>query len=1398
VNKNRVAAALKSRGSIAPQASGYGRISPVQSETYYNNPYSGSYGPFMPRQPETFSDGAFGPMPPIQPVPVDQPPPGGQFPDPRWWQYTQGWNLPTPPGSEGLKLASFDQLKTLSERYSVARACIELRIEEILGLGWEIVLTKEAAKAYQGDHHANRDAGERIGKLTKFFKHPDPEYMTFDTFLAACLEEVFVFDALALIMRPKFGEAFGMGGRGLLGSPLDSLNLVSGPTIRPLLNLHGGKPPPPNPAYQQFLYGVPRSDYETVINMSDVDDGAIGGAEYNKWSSDIMRYEPHWPRRETPYGFPPVERALLPIVSGLQKQEYQLDYFTEGSVPAVYISLGDVNTTPTQMKEIQDALNGIAGDKAYHMKVVVLPPGAKVEPQRPIDLSDGFDQLVMGQVCMAFDVQPIELGILPDVGGGSGGQGASASAIKIGAQESRDIKSRKSTKPMLNYLANIFNYIIQDVCHCEDLQFQFEGLADDEDKQAITELGVQQVQNGIASIDEIRDRLDMAPWGLKETSEPVVFTAQGPIPFDMAPQLIAAAQGLGQQGGGGGNNRTQGTNGGQRTTSSRSTSKQPAVRAGGQTKPNGSHPAPVSPHRESLTPAHSAASGAVQSSTPRTGGTPSRSSVAGSRKKAVEAELGALKRHIRKGRLISTWEPEHIDNGVLAQIAEDTAKGILLDVACDRAGSLFIAKDDDLVFKDAPQELPHWPGWEHDQRIVDTYKGLVADAFKAADITASELRQKAATGQMYVNGPTLRGLISDGVKDTFHEVLKPLWAEAYSAGYVSAKFLVTGEEPDFGTIKRGPNMQNFIESEGQHWLDQISRTGIKDSQARIPTIARTEVARAMNAGAIQAYRDNNVQMKHLLVAPNDTCDVCKAAEEEGDIPLDAIFPGGGLGGPFHPNCRCVPAPAGVEAIPPQATTAKSESWAEDPTQASFLMLRAPHPESGKTHYLLHQRNDGTWGMPGGGTHVGEHPLAAAVREATEEIGDLPPVRPSAYLAHKDEDRTVHIFVCDTPWFTPKLNGSTPEETQGTGWFRKKDIKDLKLHPKFRNQWDRIDWDNINKQQIVTENGEQLTVSDPGEPLFPAGARWPYPHRSDGSEDPHYGTNYIPEPPVRLPAGARVPDPDRTTDFPNERTRNRGPKRQVDQPGKLPTTTDGGPESGVSNPGSSTGIPPSPGGKRKAAPVPVVGMKPPMAPKPGNPKSIPPQTFNPGDNVEQWSDQDESDVVVPVPQKKKGRLTGEEQKDADLANPNKPGGPSDYSDPNPVDPEHVMNMMRSNFPEDAIQWVMRARWVGPVNIPWNRIDSDDVEGWAASHQPDQVNSFARDIKAGSGHTNPSVCIQDNDTNKAIIIDGHHRALAHKKLNQPVLAYLGMIDPVDRLAAEETHGKQVHSGSDPRNK
>jgi hypothetical protein len=55
------------------------------------------------------------------------------------------------------------------------------------------------------------------------------------------------------------------------------------------------------------------------------------------------------------------------------------------------------------------------------------------------------------------------------------------------------------------------------------------------------DLGVLQIQHGISSIDEIREKLDLPPWGLPETSEPVIFTAQGPVPFSKGWEFIEKA-----------------------------------------------------------------------------------------------------------------------------------------------------------------------------------------------------------------------------------------------------------------------------------------------------------------------------------------------------------------------------------------------------------------------------------------------------------------------------------------------------------------------------------------------------------------------------------------------------------------------------------------------------------------------------------------------------------------------------------------------------------------------------------------------------------------------------------------------------------------------------------------
>jgi len=1383
-----IISALKSTpgrsSSYVATPSGMGRINP---ETYYS---AASYNMndrvhFLDRPASVFSDGAFAPAPPIQPVPVDQPPLGGNFPDPRWWQYRVGWNLPTPPGTEGLKLASFDQLRTLASKYSVARAAIEIRIEEIRALEWDVTLTTDAAKAYQGDRVALRDFGERKAKAKRFFRRPDPDFWNFDTFLNAFLEEIFVYDALSLIFRPKYGAQFGMGGRGLLGSDLDSLNLVSGPTIRPLIDLHGGTPRPPFPAFQQYLYGVPRSDYMTIATGADIEESGLAGAEVNSFNADIMMYAPYWRTRESPYGFPPVERALLPIVSGLQKQEFQLDYFTEGSVPSVYISPGDPNITPTQIGELQNALNAIAGDPAYHLKVIVLPPGSKVDPQRPVDLSDSFDYLIMNQVCMAFDVQPQELGIVPDVGATA--TGPSASGIKFAGQEKRSIKSRTSAKPLLKWIADIFNYVLQDICQQPDMQFQFEGLADEEDEQVTTSLGIEQLQNGVASIDEIRERLDLPPWGMKETSEPIVITQNGPIAFSDAPKLIQAMLNQGQNSGSSG--------------SSSGKKKSPAKPRKGTsaTGPSGTHAPPVSPSRPDPgnTPAHAAAQASLNTLRPqrgKTGGTAGRSQNPGSRKrgegmaptqgrmrnKAIDSELDMLKRHIRKGRLISSWEPQHITQKMIGSIAEDIAKGVLLDVAVDRARQMALKDEEDDWRRFFTEEEPHvgyvggdggadfedpddvehhddddekddgkqdkmvikvaqWPGWEHDLGLVGGYKEAISQAFQDAELKGAQLRKDAASGTMYVSGNTLLGLISDQVRDVFSSTMNELWTKAWNLGYDSANQLLKTS----GSNEMA--LQGFLDTEGVHWVDQVARTGLGNNNARSEMIARTEVARAMNAAAIQCYRDNGVSHKHLLVAPDDVCDICNTAKNAGIIPLDTPFPKGGIAGPLHIQCRCIPAPAGIHREPPQAHIKKAAK--EDPGRLAWILLRAKDEED-KYRFLLQQRSEGTWGMPGGTPHVGEQPWDAACRETAEEIGDLPPLKVAGTFHHVEDDgeTQVYLYLCDVPYFQPKFNGATPEETQGAAWFRRKEIGKLNLTPKFREDWEKgiCLEEHVTKtmQNIRNETGEWLVLDDPDRHGAGLGARWPYPKRPNMEEVPQNNRD----------GGGQVSGEMGAVEPPNT---------QDDLSGETHTRIYPRGSDDEAFPQDRTGLP-------SASHFPRPGRE--LHPHGGISSS-------PGEGAQ----------IIPGGKKSADPVVAE-----------KKGGASDYHDPNPVDPEHVYVQMAKNFPPDAIQWVKRATWIGPIWVPWSRVDVDDKKSWAASHQPGKVKEFENMIRMHKDHVAPSILVQEVNSPKAFIVDGHHRALARENMGQDVLAYLGHIQEKDRPAALETHSKQFHSGADPQNK
>lgn len=133
------------------------------------------------------------------------------------------------------------------------------------------------------------------------------------------------------------------------------------------------------------------------------------------------------------------------------------------------------------------------------------------------------------------------------------------------------------------------------------------------------------------------------------------------------------------------------------------------------------------------------------------------------------------------------------------------------------------------------------------------------------------------------------------------------------------------------------------------------------------------------------------------------------------------------------------------------------------------------------------------------------------------------------------------------------------------------------------------------------------------------------------------------------------------------------------------------------------------------------------------------------------------------------------------------GAADPGDPNPVEAEHVYSQMLADFPPQAIAWVRKVRWIGPVAIPQDRVDYGDEDSWAASHQPGRVKHFARKIKHGQDVA-PGICVQKPGETRVTVIDGHHRALAWRKRGKPFLAYVGLV-PRDGGPWDETHSSQL---------
>jgi hypothetical protein len=359
----------------------------------------------------------------------------------RQWDYPTAINLLYhPKRQEGV---TFQQLRALADGYDLLRLVIETRKDEMEFMEWRV----------QGRDGKDTAASRR---LQGFLASPDREH-TWHQWQRMLLEELFVTDAPAIYVRRTLG-----------GDPF-SLEIVDGSTIKRLLD-ETGRTPQDGPAYQQVLKGIVTADFDR---------------------SELI-YCPRNVRVNRVYGYSPVEQVITTVDIALRRQQHQLSYYTEGSVPDLLFQVPE-GWTPDQIKNFQTWWASLfaEGNISNRRMARFVPHGVTPYNTKEAVLKDQYDEWLSRIICYAFSVSPNAL---------------VAQVNRATAEQVEETAKASGMEPVKNWFKGVMDRIIADVYQEPGLEFVWSQ------KDAVDPLEQAQIhaiylQCGVLGVDEVRKEI---------------------------------------------------------------------------------------------------------------------------------------------------------------------------------------------------------------------------------------------------------------------------------------------------------------------------------------------------------------------------------------------------------------------------------------------------------------------------------------------------------------------------------------------------------------------------------------------------------------------------------------------------------------------------------------------------------------------------------------------------------------------------------------------------------------------------------------------------------------------------------------------------------------------------
>ena len=389
----------------------------AMQQTYGNNVA-------LPRAPFSATV-PFGPGNPIIPGAINPINPATGRPEPRRYEYQVAQNINIVP----TRLVPFSTLRDAGDSIDILRRCIEVTKSKMNGLDFDIVLGSDASEKIAaesgGDHvramaKAREKYTDEINRLREFWENPDKANgYTWQDWINIAVEDILVIDALAVYPQPT------------VGGDLYGFQILDGSTIKPLIDDRGMRPLPPNAAFQQILYGFPRSEFAATEEDPKAD---------GEFTADQLAYMVRNRRSTTVYGFSPVERALPLADIYLRRQQWIRAEYTDGVMPELMFTTDeDWGTNPDLLLAYERILNDdLAGQTEQRKRARLLPKGLTpiVNEGYGEKFKDTLDDYLVTSICGHFGVQPAEIGFSPKSGlGGAGfseGQAENGEALGIG------------------------------------------------------------------------------------------------------------------------------------------------------------------------------------------------------------------------------------------------------------------------------------------------------------------------------------------------------------------------------------------------------------------------------------------------------------------------------------------------------------------------------------------------------------------------------------------------------------------------------------------------------------------------------------------------------------------------------------------------------------------------------------------------------------------------------------------------------------------------------------------------------------------------------------------------------------------------------------------------------